>query len=289
MSDRDGAAVGDDAGDDADPEGVAADCEFVDCAVGDRVDGVATVTLSRPEARNALNAQLRGELTRVLDAVEATHGSDGVRVVVLTGADEARAFVAGADVTELRERGVTEQRRASERPRVYERVADLRQPVIARINGHALGGGCELAQACDVRIAHERAKLGQPEINLGLIPGGGGTQRLVRLVGEGQAMKLICSGEVIDAHEADDIGLVDEVHGDGAFDDRAYDLAASMADKSPVALEHAKKAVRAASRMGLDEGLDYESELFVGLFATRDKDEGIDAFLEDREPEWEGR
>ncbi|QZP38501.1 enoyl-CoA hydratase/isomerase family protein [Halobaculum magnesiiphilum] len=272
---------------DSDPAAVAADCEFVDCAVGDRADGVATVTLSRPDARNALNAQLREELTRVLDAVEA-EGSD-VRVVVLTGSDEAKAFVAGADVTELRERDMVEQRRASERPRVYERVADLRQPVIARINGHALGGGCELAQACDVRIAHERAKLGQPEISLGLIPGGGGTQRLVRLVGEGQAMKLICSGELIDAAEAADIGLVDEVYGDGDFDDSVYDLAASMADKSPVAQEHAKKAVRAASRMGLDEGLDYESELFVGLFATRDKDEGIDAFLDDREPEWEGR
>lgn len=275
------------AGPDSGPEAVAADCEFVDCAVGDRADGVATVTLSRPDARNALNEQLREELKRVLDAVEA-EGSD-VRVVVLTGADEAKAFVAGADVTELRERDMIEQRRASERPRVYERVADLRKPVIARINGHALGGGCELAQACDVRIAHERAKLGQPEINLGLIPGGGGTQRLVRLVGEGQAMKLICSGELIDAEEAADIGLVDEVLGDGDFDDRVYDLAAAMADKSPVALEHAKKAVRAASRMGLDEGLDYESELFVGLFATADKDEGIDAFLEDREPEWEGR
>ncbi|WP_348608806.1 enoyl-CoA hydratase/isomerase family protein [Halobaculum rarum] len=271
----------------ADPETVAADCEFVDCAVGDRADGLATVTLSRPDARNALNAQLREELKRVLDAVEREESD--VRVVVLTGADEAKAFVAGADVTELRERDMVEQRRASERPRVYERVADLRQPVIARINGHALGGGCELAQACDVRIAHERAKLGQPEINLGLIPGGGGTQRLVRLVGEGQAMKLICSGELIDADEAADIGLVDEVHGDDDFDDRVYDLAASMADKSPVALEHAKKAVRAASRMGLDGGLDYESELFVGLFATTDKDEGIDAFLEGREPEWEGR
>ncbi|SHH23433.1 enoyl-CoA hydratase/isomerase family protein [Halobaculum gomorrense] len=279
---------GDDAGDlDSGPAAVAGDCEFVDCAVGDRVGRVATVTLSRPDARNALNAQIRGELKRVLDAVER-EGS-GVRVVVLTGADEATAFVAGADVTELRERDATEQRRASERPRVYERVADLRQPVIARINGHALGGGCELAQACDVRIAHERAKLGQPEINLGLIPGGGGTQRLVRLVGEGQAMKLICSGELIDAQEAADLGLVDEVYGDDGFDDRVYDLAASMADKSPVALEHAKRAVRAASRMGIDEGLDYETELFVGLFATRDKNEGIDAFLEDRDPEWEGR
>ncbi|WP_435064798.1 enoyl-CoA hydratase/isomerase family protein [Halobaculum sp. EA56] len=287
MSDRGG-----DDGRDADPEAVAAGCEFVDCAVGDRVEGVATIALNRPDARNALNGQLRGELKDVLDAVEA-EGS-GVRVVVLTGADEARAFVAGADVSELRERDMLAQRRASERPRVYERVADLRQPIIARINGHALGGGCELAQACDVRIAHERAKLGQPEINLGLIPGGGGTQRLVRLVGEGQAMKLVLSGELIDAREAHEIGLVDEVYGDGddgaeGFDEAVYDLAASMAEKSPVALEYAKAAVRAASRTGLEEGLDYESELFTALFATEDKDEGIDAFLEDREPEWEGR
>ncbi|MFC7068990.1 enoyl-CoA hydratase/isomerase family protein [Halobaculum lipolyticum] len=269
------------------PEAVAADCTVVDCAVGDRVPGVATVTLDRPEARNALNGRMRTELTAVLEAIGSP--DSGVRVVVLTGADGAKAFVAGADVGELRERDMVEQRRASERPRVYERVADLRQPVIARVNGHALGGGCELAQACDVRIAHERAKLGQPEINLGIIPGGGGTQRLVRLVGEGQAMKLILSGELIDAAEAADIGLVDEVHGDDGFDERVYDLAASMAEQSPLALEYAKTAVRAASRMGLDEGIDYESELFVGLFATADKDEGIDAFFEDREPEWEGR
>ncbi|WP_277555670.1 enoyl-CoA hydratase/isomerase family protein [Halobaculum limi] len=269
------------------PEAVAADCEYVACAVGDRIEGVATVTISRPDARNALNAQVREELTRVVGAID--DADSGVRVVVLTGADEAKAFVAGADVSELRERGMLEQRRASERPRVYEHVADLRQPVIARINGHALGGGSELALACDVRIAHERAKLGQPEINLGIIPGGGATQRLVRLIGEGQAMKLILSGELIDAAEAADIGLVDEVHGDDAFDDRVYELAASMADKSPVALEYAKTAVQAASRMGLDEGIDYEAELFAALFATEDKNEGIDAFFEDRDPEWEGR
>ena len=267
-------------------ESVADDCETVDVDVGGRVDGVATVTMNRPDARNALNAQLRDELKRVFDAVEA---SDAVRVVVLTGADEAKAFVAGADVTELRERDAIEQREASKRPRVYEYVDDLRQPVIARINGHALGGGCELAQACDVRIAHERAKLGQPEINLGLIPGGGGTQRLVRLVGEGQAMRLVLSGELVDAAEAHDIGLVDEVHGDDAFDDRVYDLAGRMAGKSPVALEFAKRAVRASSRMDLAQGIEYEAELFAQLFTTPDKNEGIDAFLEDRKPEWKGR
>src|SRR6056297_154522 len=268
------------------PAQVAAECETVDVAVGERADHVATVTLSRPDARNALNAQLRAELKDVLDAVEA---SDEVRVVVLTGSEDSGSFVAGADVKELRERGPIEQREASKRPRVYEYVDDLEKPVIARINGHALGGGCELAQACDVRIAREDAKLGQPEINLGIMPGGGGTQRLARLVGEGQAMRLVLSGEIIDAEEASDIGLVDEALAADEFDERVYELAGRMASKSPLALELAKKAVKASSRMDLESGIEYEAELFAQLFASADKNEGIDAFLEDREPEWEGR
>ena len=268
------------------PEQVAAGCETVDVSVGERADHVATVTLSRPDARNALNAQLRAELKDVLDAVEA---SDEARVVVLTGSDESGSFVAGADVKELRERGPIEQREASKRPRVYEYVDDLEKPVVARINGHALGGGCELAQACDVRIAREDAKLGQPEINLGIMPGGGGTQRLARLVGEGQAMRLVLSGEIIDAAEAHDIGLVDEVYATDGFDERVYELAGRMAAKSPLALELAKQAVKASSRMDLESGIEYEAELFAQLFASADKNEGIDAFLEDREPEWEGR
>ena len=269
-----------------DIEAVAADCELVEVAVGDRVDGVATVTLDRPDARNALNGPLRAELKEVLAAIE----DSGVRVVVLTGAAAAKAFVAGADVEELRERGTIEQREASKRPRVYEVVDDLRQPVIARINGHALGGGSELAQACDVRIAHERAKLGQPEINLGIIPGGGATQRLPRLVGEGQAMRLILSGELVDAREAHDIGLVDVVCEDeDELDEEVYGLAEAMAGNSPIALEIAKKAVKAGSRMDLEQGIEYEAELFATLFSTADKNEGIDAFFEDRDPEWQGK
>lgn len=264
----------------------AADCDLVRAEVGERADHVATVTIDRPDARNALNAQVRSELESVFAAIE---DDDGVRVVVLTGSDEARAFVAGADVRELRERGVVEQREASERPRVYETVAGCSKPVVARVNGHALGGGCELAQACDVRIAREDAKLGQPEINLGLIPGGGGTQRLPRLVGTGQAMKLVLSGELVDGTEAARLGLVEEAVPAAELDDRIHDLAGAMAAHSPVALERAKEAVQAAANLPLDRGLDYESELFVGLFATADKDEGIDAFLEDRDPEWRGR
>lgn len=270
-----------------DLEAVAADFETVQVSVGHRVEGVATVTLDRPDARNALNAQLRRELKTALDAVEA---SPDVRVVVLTGSREAKAFVAGADVKELRERDALEQREASKRPRVYEYVDDLEKPVIAAINGHALGGGSELALGCDVRIAFGKAKLGQPEINLGIMPGGGATQRLPRLVGEGQAMKLILSGELIDAEEAKDIGLVEEVYDDfEAFEERVYDLAGSMAAKSPTALEIAKKAVKASSRMDLEAGIEYEAELFALLFANEDKNEGIDAFFEDRDPEWQRR
>ena len=260
--------------------------ETIEVSVGDRHEHVATVTIDRTEARNALNATVRAELKRALPALE---GDDRVRVVVLTGSAEAKAFVAGADVGELRERNLVEQRAKSARPRVYELVDELDLPVIARINGHALGGGCELATACDVRYADERAKLGQPEITLGLIPGGGATQRLPRLIGEGQAMRLICSGELIDATEAAEIGLVDGVFAPEELDEAVYDLAASMASNSPLALQYAVQAVRASSRMGLEQGIDYESELFVQLFATEDKNEGIDAFFEDRPPEWRGR
>ncbi|MFB6233884.1 MAG: enoyl-CoA hydratase/isomerase family protein [Halopenitus sp.] len=272
---------GDDGGDTADLH--ADDCETVRVDADDAAH-VVTVTIDRPDARNALDAQVRSELKRVCGRIE----DSDARVVVLTGAREANAFVAGADVEELRERDTFEQREASRRPRVYEAVAGLPQPVIAAVNGHALGGGCELALACDVRVAHEQAKLGQPEIGLGLIPGGGGTQRLPRLVGEGQAMRLILSGELVDAEEAADIGLVEFVCEDGEFEDRVDELATNIADHSPLALDLGKEAVKASSRMGLDEGLDYEANLFFQLFASEDKNEGIDAFFEDREPEWEG-
>ncbi|QCJ48425.1 enoyl-CoA hydratase/isomerase family protein [Haloprofundus sp. MHR1] len=266
-------------------ETAAADAEFVRARRGEYGEYALTVTIDRPDARNALNAQVRTELARVFDAVER---DDEVRVVVLTGSDEAKAFVAGADVRELRERSAVEQHEASERPRIYETVAGCSKPVVARVNGHALGGGCELAQACDVRLAREDAKLGQPEINLGIIPGGGGTQRLTRLVGPGQARKLVLSGELVDGAEAAEIGLVEEAHPADELDERVADLVGKMASKSPLALARAKEALRAATRMDLDSGLAYESELFVGLFDSHDKNEGIDAFLEGRDPEWRG-
>ena len=263
-----------------------ADYKFVAVETDAPVERVTTVTIDRPDSRNALNMQVRREL---IDAFETLEATDGVRVAVLTGSGESKAFVAGADITELEGRSVVEQREASKRPGVYDVVDDLELPVIARIDGFALGGGCELAMACDVRLASERSTLGQPEINLGIIPGGGGTQRLPRLVGEGHAKRLVLSGELIDADEAREIGLVDEVYPHDELNDRVEALAGAMAEKSPIALELGKEAVSAASRMSLEDGLDYEKELFAVLFSTEDRDEGVAAFMEDRDPEFEGR
>lgn len=268
------------------PEDIATGLETIDIDVGGRVEGVATVTIDRPDARNALDATVRSELLAALAAVE---DRTGVRVVVLTGSAEAGAFVAGADVSELRDRGLVEQREAAKPPRVYEAVATLDRPVVAAVNGHALGGGCELAQACDVRIARADATLGQPEIGLGLMPGGGATQRLPRLVGPGQAAKLVLTGETVDADRALEIGLVDEVHEEGDFEDRVYELAGAMAEHSSVALENATRALRASQRLDLEAGIEYETQLFLQLFATDDKEEGLAAFFEDRDPEWTGR
>jgi enoyl-CoA hydratase len=261
----------------------AADAETVLAAIE---EGVCTLTIDRPDARNALNATLRRELKAALAACE---DDERVKVVVVTGSEASSSFVAGADVRELRERDLLEQRAASERPRVYEAVAGLSKPVIAAVNGHALGGGCELAMACDVRLMREGGKIGQPEINLGLIPGGGGTQRLARLVGPGQAMKLVLSGELLDAEEAAEIGLVEEALSEDDFEARVAELAGAMAAKSPVALRLAKQAVKASQRLDLEAGIEYEAELFFQLFATHDKNEGIDAFFEGRDPEWQGR
>ncbi len=269
----------------SDLDALRSDLEVVRVSVGDP-EGVATVTIDRPDARNAMNDAVRAELKRTMAALDA---ADAVRVVVLTGSDEAAAFVAGADVRDLQGRDPLDQRAKGERPRVYEAVEEAAVPVIARVNGHALGGGCELALACDVRIAREGAKLGQPEVTLGLMPGGGATQRLPRLVGPGQARRLILSGEVIDADEADRIGLVEEVHPPDRFEERVDELAGDIAANAPLSVAFASTALDAAAEMSLSSGIEYEAELFNVLFDAEDKEEGIAAFLEGREPEWSGR
>ena len=251
----------------------------------DTENGVAVLTIDRPEKRNALSGQVRAELIAALDALR---DDESVRVLVVTGAGE-KAFVAGADIGEFAQRTPLEQRAAMTGRRVFDEIAAYPKPVIAMINGYCLGGGCELALACDVRIAADTAKLGQPEINLGIIPGGGGTQRLPRVVGMGQAMRLVLSGELVDAAEALRIGLVDVVHPAAELRERTMTFARAMAEKSPVALRMAKSAVRAAAEMPLDAGLRYETELFVTAFGSDDKREGIAAFLEKRPARFTGR
>ncbi|MBW3661270.1 MAG: enoyl-CoA hydratase/isomerase family protein [Gemmatimonadetes bacterium] len=234
---------------------------------------------------NALAGPVREALLEALDAAE---GDDEVRVVVITGAGE-KAFVAGADVGEFEGRSPVDQRDAMASPNLFDRVWECPKPTIAMINGYALGGGCELALACDLRIGADSAKLGQPEIRLGIIPGGGGTQRLPRLVGYGKALQLILSGEILDAVAAYEIGLLDEVVPAGELREKTMAIAAAMADKSPVALAIAKRAVRAAMEMPLSAGLQHERDLFALAFSTEDKAEGVAAFLEKRRPEWKGR
>jgi len=250
----------------------------------ERDGGVAILTIDRPEKRNALSAGVREELIAALDAVRE---DSGVRVIVLTGAGD-RAFVAGADIGEFVRRTPLEQRTAMTGRRVFDEIAAYPKPVLAMINGYALGGGCELALACDFRIAADTAKLGQPEINLALIPGGGGTQRLPRLVGTGQALRLVLSGELIDAAEAHRIGLVEIVVPSDALRARTMEIAQTMAARSPVALRLAKEAVRAAAETPLAAGLAFETELFITAFASDDRSEGVAAFLEKREPEFRG-
>ncbi|MFC6719848.1 enoyl-CoA hydratase/isomerase family protein [Natrialbaceae archaeon GCM10025810] len=264
---------------------VAADLETITVEFDALADHCLTVVFDRPEAQNAMNQQLRDEFAELAEAIETSC----VRVVVLTGSDDSKSFVAGADVTDLRDRTALEQRQLSAATRIYDRVEDLPQPVVARINGFAFGGGCELAMACDVRVAREDALLGLPEVGLGLIPGGGGTQRLPRLIGQGQAMRLILTGDPIPAPEAAEIGLVDVVSEPDDLDETVEDLAASMAENGPVALQLAKQAVQASGQLGIEDGIEYEAELFAQALGSDDSTEGIDAFLEDRDPEWKGR
>lgn len=249
------------------------------------LDRVAILTINRPDKRNALNGPTRAALMGALEQIRA---DESLRVVVITGAGD-KAFIAGADIGEFEGRTPVDQFRVMKGPSVFDAVESFPKPVIAMINGFALGGGCELAMACDFRIAAAGARLGQPEVNLGIIPGGGGTQRLPRLVGSGNAYKLLFSGELVDAAEALRIGLVDDVVPDAQLRDRVLTLARTIAEKSPVALQLIKEAVRASLRTSLDDGLRLETTLFGVAFASQDKVEGVQAFLQKRKAEFQGR
>ena len=250
----------------------------------ERRDRVAIITINRPEKRNALNIKTREEGAAVL---EELHDDKDIRVLVFTGAGD-KAFIAGADIAEFKDRTAITQREVMLGRSLFTAIDNFPKPVIAMVNGYCLGGGCELALSCDLRIASDRASFGQPEINLGIIPGGGGTQRLTRLVGEGKAMELILTGDIIDAQTAYNLGLVNMVVPAADLEARTMELANRIAEKSPVALRMAKEAVKLASRSNLDEGLRREVDLFALCFSSEDKDEGVTAFLEKRKPDFKG-
>lgn len=250
----------------------------------ERTDQIATVTVDRPEVRNAMDIPTRRELRSVFDALEE---EDEVRVVVIRGAGEGN-FVSGADIDMLNEMTLMEGLEYADMHSqgLYNQIAAFPRPTIAAIDGYALGGGLELALACDVRVATPDASLGLPEVTLGVIPGGGGTQRLQSIVGAGLARELVLTGRIIDADEAEQIGLLNRVVDPEAFDEEIQSLAKEITSNAPVAVELAKRGLN----RGLDHeaGLDFERVAFMATVATDDKDEGTAAFLENREPEFEG-
>ena len=249
-------------------------------------EGVATITLDRPDVLNAMNDAMRRELT---DCFTDLAANDSVRVVVVTGAGE-RAFSAGADIREFVEPLAPVRFREQRRQLDFRQVMDrCPQPIIAAIRGYALGGGLELALACDIRIAGEDAQLGLTEVNLAIIPGGGGTQRLPRLVGRGKALEMILTGARVPADEALRIGLVERVVPPAQVLPAALQLARALADKAPVALRYAKEAVVKGLELPLADGLRLESDLSTLLRTTEDRLEGARAFLEKRRPRWRGQ
>ncbi len=243
---------------------------------------VAVLILNRPEKHNAMSLEMKDAIVRALQELDA---DSEVRVIVLRGAGD-KAFVAGADIAEFQGRTLVEQQRIYREGTVYDAVDRVAKPLIARIDGYCFGGGLELAMACDIRIASERSTFSQAEVNIGIIPGGGGSQRLPRLVGLGTALKLTLTGDRIDADEALRIGLVDEVVGHPLLDQRVDEVAERIASKSAVAVRLAKAAVKASARLPMDQGLRYEQTLFTLVIATADKEEGVRAFLEKRNPRW---
>ena len=247
-------------------------------------DGVALIRLNRPKALNALNAELLGELAACVEALER---DDQVRCLVLTGSE--RAFAAGADIKEMAPKTYADAFREDLFTAVSERITRTRKPIIAAVAGYALGGGCELAMMCDFIIAAENAKFGQPEINLGVMPGIGGTQRLTRLVGKSKAMDMMLTARMMDAAEAERSGLVSRVVPPERLMDEAMEAARKIASLSPLAVVMNKELVDTALETTLTEGIKVERRLFHSLFAFEDQKEGMAAFTEKRQPQFKGR
>ena len=248
------------------------------------LDGnVALLRLNRPDARNALSPEV---MERLASELERLDPDPEVRCIVIAGSEEV--FAAGADIKAMSERSFAE---ALYHPAAafWRRVAAVKTPLIAAVSGWALGGGCELALACDMIVASDTAKFGQPEINLGIIPGGGGTQRLARVLGKQRAMEYVLTGRRFDAEAARELGLVNRVVADGRWLEEAMDLARDIAERPPIAARLAKQAVLAAEETAMSAGLESERRLYELAMATEDRVEGMNAFLEKREPKYEGK
>jgi enoyl-CoA hydratase len=265
-------------------EGTFVRLDFPASTATELVAGVALVTLDRPDVLNALSLDMLDELAAILDRLDA---DPACRAIVLTGSG-TRAFAAGADIRELA-RQTTVSLLAENRFAVWDRIGAVRTPVIAAVRGFALGGGCELAMSCDIIVAAEDATFGQPEINLGVMPGAGGTQRLTRAIGKARAMDLVLTGRPIGAVEAERMGLVSRVVAPDRTLDEAIELAKRIAAQAPVAVLAAKEAIKQADELPLSAGLQHERRAFFLLFASDDQGEGMAAFVEKRPPQWKGR
>ncbi len=244
---------------------------------------VGLITLNRPRALNALNSQLIAELNAALEDMD---GDDEIAAVVLTGSE--KAFAAGADIKEMMDKDFIDAFK-SDFIAPWQRIAERRKPLIAAVAGYALGGGCELAMMCDIIIAADNAKFGQPEINLGTMPGAGGTQRLVRAIGKSKAMEMVLTGRMMSAEEAERANLVSRVVPLADLLDEAMKLARTIAEKSQPVVQMAKEAVNRSFELSLAEGLRFERRLFYATFATEDRREGMRAFAEKRQPSFKNR
>lgn len=244
---------------------------------------VGLITLNRPQALNALNNQLVREL---MDALETFDNDDNIGAMVLTGSE--KAFAAGADIKEMADKSIR-QMMDGDSITAFGRILNIRKPVIAAVSGYALGGGCEVAMSCDMIVASESAKFGQPEIAIGVIPGAGGTQRLTRAVGKALAMEMILNNRTLSAQEALQFGLVNRVVPIERYLDEALQLADEIASRAPLAIRAAKKMINQAYELSLKDAIHAERQEFYNLFATEDQKEGMNAFIEKRKPEWKGK
>tara|TARA_B100000945_G_scaffold203475_1_gene163539 strand:- start:890 stop:1663 length:774 start_codon:yes stop_codon:yes gene_type:complete len=246
---------------------------------------IGIITVNRPQQMNSMNSLTRSELA---DAFNLLENDINIAVILLTGS-EGKAFIAGADIKEFLNQTIENEKQLEEDWIVTTIISNLKKPVIAVIDGFCLGGGLELAMSCDLRIASDRSKLGQPEINIGIIPGAGGTQRLTRLIGEGRAMEMILTGRMITAEEAFNYGIINFVYDPDDLMDEAMEIANTIGEKSKYAVERAKKSIKAVSEMNLKDGLKLERKMFIECLNSEDGKEGITAFIEKRKPNFKGK